>query len=48
MFGMVPVAWVNRGYISNYRRQNVKTKLAHVHEHSESTYDAYSVAAGHL
>ena len=30
------------------RRQNFKTKLAHVHEQSEFTYSAYLVAAGHL
>jgi len=29
-------------------QQNVTTKLAHVHEQSEFTYDGYLVAAEHL
>jgi len=48
MFRIVTVAWVNRGYIAEYRRQNLKTKLAHVHEQREFTYSACLVAAGHL
>jgi len=47
MFRVVPVSWVNRGYIADYHRWNMKTKLAHVHEQSEFTYNTYLVAAGH-
>jgi len=36
------------GYIPGDRRQNLKPKLAHVHEQSEFTYSVYLVAVGHL
>jgi len=42
------VSWVNSGYIAGDRRQNLKTKFAHVPEQSEFTYVAYLVAAAHL
>jgi len=41
-----PFHGLNRGYIAEYRRQNVQTKLAHVHEQGEFTHNAYLVAAG--
>jgi len=34
--------------ILGFRRQNVKTKLAHLDSQSEFTYSTYLVAAGHL
>jgi len=34
--------------IADKNRQNVTTKLAHVHEQSEFTYGSYLVAAEHL
>jgi len=48
MVRIVPVAWVNLGYIAGDRRQNLNTKFAHVHEQREYTYSACWVAAGHL
>jgi len=42
------VSWVNLGQIAGDRRQNLKTKFAHVHDQSEFTYNAYLVAAWHL
>jgi len=42
------VSWVNLGYTTSDRRQNLKMKFAYVCEQSEFTYSAYLVAAGHL
>jgi len=42
------VSWVNLGYISGDRRQNLTPKFAQVPEQSDSTYGVYLVAAEHL
>jgi len=43
MFRIVPVSRVNLRYIADDRRQNLNTKFAHAHKHSEFTYSAYEV-----
>jgi len=46
MFRIVPVSWINLGYIAGDRRQNVNTTFAQVSEQGESTCSVYLVAAG--
>jgi len=48
-FRIVPVSWVSLGFLSaGDRRENLKTKFAHVHEQREFICSAYLVAAGYL
>jgi len=42
------ISWVNRWRSPSEAQQNVITKLAHVHEQSEFTYDGYVLAAGRV
>jgi len=42
------VSWVNLGYITGDRHQNLKPKFAQVPEQSDFTYGGYLVAAEHL
>jgi len=45
-FKFFRVSWVNRWWSPSEAQQNVKIKLAHVHEQSEFSHGASLVAAG--